>query len=83
MTDDEIINMYIIKGWKPDTIHRHLVSSGHTVMRSHIRKLYRIHRTLEKNDEIIIKISETIHAESHPRDIRNALIEVKKKDYGI
>lgn len=83
MTVDEIIEMYLSKGWKADIIHKHLKSSGHTVFRSYIRKLEKKYKSNKKRDEIIIQISESIHAESHPKDIRNALIEVRKKEHGI
>jgi hypothetical protein len=80
---DEVIEMYLSKGWKADIIHKHLVASGHTVYRSYVRKLAKRYKSMEKKEKIIVQISEIIHAESHPKDIRNALIEVRLRDYGI
>lgn len=78
-----MIEMYLNKGWKAEMIHKHLKASGHNVFRSYVRRLAKKHRELEKKEKIVVQISEEIHAESHPADIRNALIEVKLKTYGI
>lgn len=83
MNIDEIIEMYLSKGWNAEMIYKHLRSSGHSVFRSYVRKLAKKRKELEKKDLIIIEISEQIHAESHPMDIRNALIDKGLKRYGI
>lgn len=83
MTIEEIIQMYIDKGWKAEMIHKHLKASGYKVLRKYVRELVKRRKETEAKDKIIVQISEKIHAESHPKDIRIALIEVKLKDYGV